>query len=112
MQEITQITSSPKQHMTLLLENNETVDFSIYFLPRQQNWFIDFSYKNITVNCMKVVLSPNILRQFKKIIPFGLKFSTDSSVEPFSLTDFSSGRIKMFILNAEDVQQTETEIYD
>ena len=82
MKEITSITSRSKQKMTLVLENNESVDFYLYYLPRQQSWFYNFTYKNLTVNCSRVVLAPNALRQFKRIIPFGFMFTADSYVEP------------------------------
>lgn len=111
MQQITQITNKPKQHLTLLLENNETVDFKLYYSPRQQSWFYDFNYKEITQKGSRVVLTPNALRQFKKIIPFGISFSANSLVEPFSITDFSSGRVTMYILNASEVTQVEAEIF-
>ena len=51
MQELTSITNNPKQQMTLVLDNNETVDFKLYYLPRQQSWFYDFTYNDLTVNC-------------------------------------------------------------
>lgn len=112
MQEITSITSSPKQKMTLILENNETVDFKLYYLGRQESWFYDFTYNDLTVNCSRITLSPNALRQFKHIIPFGISFNSDDSVEPFSIDDFASGRIKMYVLNSDEVKQVETEIFN
>lgn len=112
MQEITSITSSPKQKMTLILENNETVDFKLYYLGRQESWFYDFTYNNLTVNCSRVTLTPNALRQFKHIIPFGIGFSSDDFVEPFSIDDFVSGRVKMHVLNSDEVKQVETEIFN
>lgn len=112
MQEITSITSSPNQRMTLVLENNDTVDFRLYYSVRQQSWFYDFTYNNTTVNCSQVVLTPNSLRQFKRILPFGIRFSADSFVEPFSIDDFSTGRVKMFILNSNEVEEIESEIFN
>ena len=76
------------------------------------SWYYDISYNDITINCNKVVLTPNSLRQFRKILPFGLMFYTDGNVEPFKIDDFSSGRIKMGILNADEVKQAEEEIYN
>lgn len=112
MQQITSITSEPRQRMTLVLENNETVDFLLYYLPRQQGWFYDFTYNNLTCKGSKVTLSPNALRQFKRIIPFGIAFMTDDYVEPFSIDDFSSGRVSMYILNDDEVKQIESEVYN
>lgn len=112
MQQITSIKSAYNQRMQLLLENNETVNFNIYFSARQQCWYYDFEYKNIICNGSKIVLSPNSIRQFKNILPFGFMFISDSYVEPFSIDDFSSGRISFFLLNKEEVQQVEREIYN
>ena len=112
MQVITTLTNHPNQRHQLVLENRESADFRLYFLARQRAWYYDISYNDITINCNKVVLTPNSLRQFKHILPFGLAFYTDGVVEPFKIDDFSSGRIKMAILNADEVQQVEQEVYN
>lgn len=112
MQQITSITSSSKQKMTLVLENNETADFMLYYLPRQQSWFYNLTYKNLTVNCSRVVLTPNSLRQFKRIIPFGIAFTAEGDVEPFNINDFSSGRVSMYVLNSDEVQEIESEVFN
>ena len=112
MQVITTLTNHPNQRHQLVLENRESADFRLYFLARQMSWYYDISYNDITINCNKVVLTPNSLRQFRKILPFGLMFYTDGNVEPFKIDDFSSGRIKMGILNADEVKQAEEEIYN
>lgn len=112
MQEITTLTSSPNQLHTLILENNEKVEFRLYYLARQEAWFFDFTYNDLTVNCSKVVLTPNALRQFRKIIPFGIAFEAEGFVDPFQLTDFISGRVKMYILNADEVKDIEQEIFN
>lgn len=111
MQNITSITSSANQRMQLVLENNETVDFHIYYSARMQSWYYDFSYKNITCNGSKVVLSPNSIRQFRNILPFGFKTSSNSYVQPFKQDDFSSGRVVFSILNSDEVKQVEKEMY-
>lgn len=112
MQQIDTISSSPNQRMSLVLDNNETVDFCLYYRAMQQSWFYDFTYKERTVNCSKVVLTPNSLRQFRRILPFGIAFLSDSDAEPFQIDDFSSGRVKMYVLNSADVKQIEREIYN
>lgn len=112
MQEITSITNEPRQRMQLVLENNDTVDFRLYYSLRNQAWYFDFTYNDIIDNCLKVVLTPNALRHLKRIIPFGIAFATDGYVEPFQLDDFSSGRVKMYVLNQEEVQYVEQEIFN
>ena len=112
MKQITSITNSPKQRMTLVLEDNETVDFYIYYLPRQQSWFYDFTYNELTVKGSRVTLTPNSLRQYRRLIPFGIAFDTQGFVEPFSINDFSSGRVNMYVLNSDEVEQIEAEVYN
>lgn len=112
MQQITSITNHPKQRMILNIENNDKVDFMLYYLPRQQSWFYNFTYNNLTYNGARVTLTPNTLRQFKNIIPFGIAFLSNDNVEPFSIDDFSSGRVGMYILNKEDVKLVESVIFN
>lgn len=112
MQQIKSITSQPKQRMTLVLENNETCDFYLFYLPRQQSWFYNFSYGDLTVNGSRVVLTPNALRQFKNIIPFGIAFTSESLIEPFAIDDFESGRVNMYVLNNDEIKQVESEIFN
>lgn len=112
MQEITTLTTSPNQLHTLVLDNNDTADFRLYYAARMQEWFYDLSYQNFIINGAKVVLTPNSLRQFKNILPFGIAFYSDDDIEPFQITDFGYGRVKMGILNAEEVKQIEEEVFN
>lgn len=109
---ITTLTDYPNQRHQLVIEDGNSADFHLYFSGRQMSWYYDISYQNIIINCNKVVLTPNSLRQFKNQLPFGIAFYTDGFVEPFKLDDFSSGRIKMAILNSEEVKQVEEEVYN
>lgn len=111
MQEITTLTNSPNQLHRLVLENNETADFTLRFCPRVISWYYDIQYNSTTINGVKVVLTPNSLRQFRRVLPFGIAFYSDSQVEPFSIDDFANGRIKMGILTADEVKQIEQEVY-
>lgn len=114
MQIMTSFTSAPKQFYQLVLDNNETADFHIRYFPRMLSWYFDISYKDVTVNNVKIVLHPNILRQFRNKFPFGLMFYTEngSPVEPFQITDFETGRVRMGILNEEEISQVESDIYN
>lgn len=111
MKQITTLTNSPKQRHQLVLDDNETVNFLLYYSARQQAWYFDFTYKETSAKCLKAVLTPNALRCFRRTIPFGIAFDTNGYVEPFQLDDFSTGRVKMYVLNSEDVQTIEQEVY-
>lgn len=112
MQIITSLTAHPNQLHRLVLDNNETADFHLYYSARMESWFYDISYNDKEINGVKVVLTPNSLRQFRNIIPFGISFMADSYVEPFERECFITGRVQMGILNAEEVKQVEADIYN
>ena len=114
MKIITALTDSANQFHELVLENNEKVKFTLRYYPRVFSWFFDFEYNSLQVNNIKVVQHPNILRQFKNKIPFGLMIYTDnnSPVEPFQITDFKTGRVKIGILNEDEVKQVEDDIFN
>lgn len=112
MKQITTLTNAPKQIHSLVLENNETADFYLEYCGRMESWYFSISYNDTVQNCIKVVLTPNALRHLRRIIPFGIAFISDSQVEPFRLDDFSAGRVEMYVLNADEVEQIEQEIYN
>lgn len=111
MNSIDSITADYRQKFKFLVENGEQVEFRLYYYITQHSWFYDFTYKNYTCNCQRVTLSPNSLRHLKNIIPFGIAFISDDKVEPILIDDFSSGRVKMYVLNADEVQEVEDNIY-
>lgn len=112
MRIITEFTANPKQTCTLVLENQETVTFRLYFLPTQLSWYFDFTYNDVVNNGNKVVLGANILRSFKNIIPFGLAFQANDGVEPFEVDCFINGRINVYLLSSDDVEAMESNIYN
>ena len=111
MELIQGITSDYKQNFQFLTADGEKVNFTLYYYYTQQSWFFDFTYKNYTCYCQRVVLTPSALRHLKNIIPFGIGFVSDDKVEPIFLDDFESGRVKMLILNKEDIEKVELNIY-
>ena len=112
MKQITTLTAAPKQQHTLILENNDTVDFYLEYCGRMQSWYFNISYKNIEQKCIKVVLTPNALRHLRKIIPFGIAFISEGNVEPFQIDDFATGKVQMYVLNNDDVATIESEVYN
>lgn len=111
MKQITGLTADYRQNFQFLIDTGEKVDFHLYYYITQQSWFFDFTYKNYTCNCQRVVLTPNALRHLKNIIPFGIAFYSDDKVEPIFVDDFSTNRVQMLILNNDEVKEVELNIY-
>lgn len=112
MIKLTDLNDNAKQKFFLPLDLQEKVQFRLYFMPTQSAWFFDFNYKDREFNGNKLVLGANILRMYKNIIPFGLMVSADFHIEPFKLDDFSSGRVKLYVLEKEDVSFVEGKVFN
>lgn len=102
------ITKNYRQKQILTLPDGTTISFSIRFSPMQFSWFIEnLIYGRFQLNGIRICNSPNLLRQFKNQIPFGLAcFSVDTR-EPQLLEDFFSEHSTMYILTAAEVAQYE-----
>ena len=111
MKKIVNVTNNPKQHITLQNENGEDIELYLEYKPRVEGWFYSFKYNDIETKNLQVCIHPNILRQFKRLINFGLGFVSTNKAEPFSIDSFSTGKCEMYLLNKEDVLNIESEIY-
>lgn len=111
MKQINNLTNDPRQEFQVFTEDGATLYITLYYYITQKSWYYDFTYGNYTCQGSRVVLTPNSIRHLKNILPFGIAFLTDSKAEPYSLDDFSSGRIKMYILNQDEVREIESTIY-
>lgn len=112
MQAITSITAQPKQTFTIRLNNNESATINLYYYASQRSWYFDYQYKDYINNGNKVVLSMNLLRNVRKILPFGIGFVSTSNADPFSINSFVDGSCMMILLNKEDVQTIEDFVYN
>jgi hypothetical protein len=102
------ITDDTLQTMNLVLPDGTSFSMTIYFVPMQYGWFITnltYAIKNFEINGLRITNNPNMLYQFKNKIPFGLGCFSSSSREPTQQQDFSSGSSKLYLLNADEIQE-------
>lgn len=103
---IQQITSDPLQKQTLILPDGSQLQLTIYFVPMQFGWFItNLTYGDFQINGLRITNSPNMLNQFRNIIPFGLACYSVQNREPTQQEDFSSGTSQLFILSQAECAQ-------
>jgi hypothetical protein len=101
---ISGITDEPRQEHRLLLADGTFIDLSVGYSSQQYGWFIEnLIYGSFTLNGVRIVNSPNFLRQFKNQIPFGMACYVEQDQEPMLQQDFLSGRAKLYILPASEV---------
>lgn len=101
------------QEATLIAEDGSTIDFTLFFASRQNSWFFNISCaaQDFTANGVRLCNSPNLLRQWKNNITFGLAVVSEDAYDPNNIEDLLSNRIQLFLLNAADVQTVEQTIY-
>jgi len=106
---IQQITDSPFQTQTIILDDGSTFTLTICFVPLQTGWFItEIVYNTFILRGVRITNSVNMLNQFRNLIPFGLACVSTANREPSQQQDFSSGASKLFILtNAETEEYAE-----
>jgi len=109
MYQIQQITSDANQQQQLALPDGTLITLQLTYYDQQYGWFANISYgSSFVLNGFRIVTSPNILRQWKNLIPFGLCCVTQDDMEPTQLQDFSSGYATLYVLSSDDVQLYES----
>lgn len=97
-----------KQTAEFVLDDGGIVTFLMFYSPNQQGWFYSIQYGEFISNNRRLVVSPNMLRQFRNRIPFGLACTSVDGYEPVYQTDFQNQRINLYLLSQADVLQAET----
>ena len=111
MKQITAFTSDPNQQHILIGENGEEITINLLFVDSQIGWFVDFQYKDLIINSMRLVTCINILHSWRNIIPFGLAILTQDKGDPYFIDDFTTERVNVFLTNSDDRKALEEEFY-
>ena len=112
MREIVELSQEPNQKYTLITDEGEEVQIVLRYSDSQIGWFIDITVGDLIINGIRLCVSPNILRNYKNLINFGLGCTSTDGAEPYFLNDFSEKRIRVFLLNESDVQEIEETFYN
>lgn len=99
MIKLTNLTNYPYQSMTLAGNSGQKIKFTLKYQPSQQLWYYNVRYLSFSLNQSTLVVSPNLLYQFSKNIPFGIACSSTDGWDPYYLNDFALGRISIYLLS-------------
>ncbi len=108
---IDNLTDAADQTTTLILPDNTTATLRLRFRPRTGRWIADVAYApaNLNAKGLNVCAGPNILRPWRRTIPFGIAIVTPNFLtDPFDINDFLTGRATAYLLNAADVKAVES----
>lgn len=105
---INNITSDAKQIQSVILFNGKNLSLYMEYKPQQLGWFMSLSYLGTFIlNNIRITTSPNMLHQFKNLIPFGLACFVEGNQEPLLQDDFITQRAQLFILDTSEIQEFE-----
>ncbi len=108
---INNITAQPSQQMNLILPDNTIIkDFYLTYMDNNQGWFFGLTYGNFVINNMRLVVNPNILREFNRVIPFSLGCDTVDGYENLFINDFSNVRASLYLLDQDDIADVESRL--
>lgn len=119
MRAIVTLSADPDQLINVVLDDKSIATFEFIYRPGIQRWAFGVSHPTLvttqnptgTVNGSMLCTHPNLLRPWKNVIPFGLAITSSDGGDPFSLQDFVSGRVQVFVLNAADVAVIENQFF-
>lgn len=107
MTQIDNLTGFANQVTTLLLPDGTTAAMELAFHGATNRWVMNLTYGARAINGIGLCTLPNVLRQWRNLIPFGIGCATPNMTDPFTVNDFALGRVSMFLLTAADVQAVE-----
>lgn len=104
MFQVNQITNDPLQSQSLILPDGTTIEMTLYFIQQQSGWFFNsLVYGDFLISGMRICNSPNMMHQYRNLIPFGISCYSTNAREPSLIGDFASGASILYILTAEEV---------
>lgn len=109
--QITNLTNFADQVTQLQLTDGTIATMELIYQGAAERWIMNVSYGTFTANGIGVCTYPNMLRQWKEILPFGIAFVTADQTDPFDINDFSTGRVTVYLLNSTDISTIETEVF-
>lgn len=112
MDKITSLTADYKQKLSIPVEetgNDVILEFK--FSEAQGKWFFKITYEDVERGWYVLTNSPNIIRENKNTLPFGLLCYVNDGLEPLFLDDFDTGRVSLYLLTSEEVDYIEGNVY-
>lgn len=110
MQLLDNINDAADQLMTVPLPDGSSAQLEFFYRPGTQRWTLDISHPLLTMKGFNLSLGPNILRQWRNLIPFGIAITSNNGLDPMQATDFLDGTCKLYILSAAEVILIEEDI--
>jgi hypothetical protein len=100
---IDNLTGWANQITHVVLDDGTVVDFAFRYLAATSKWVVDVNHDTLTTKNLILATHSNVLRQWMHKIPFGLCCISSDGLDPMRQDDFKTGRITLWVLNADNV---------
>lgn len=113
MQLLDNLTDAADQFMIFPLLDGSLVQLEFFYRSGIERWSVDIIHPTIpggAIHGFTICQGPNILRQWRNLIPFGMCVISGDGLDPTQSTDFLNGVCQIFMLDAIEVAQVEEEI--
>lgn len=111
MRYLNKIEERALQKFNLTGNRGQNISMTLRYAATQESWFADFVYEEKEIKNIRVVKSPNILRGFRKVLPFGILCTSKNGQDPAFIDAFSSQDASLYLLTEDEVAQIESDIY-
>lgn len=105
------LTDQPKQTTTIVLADGSRATLALEYRPNQLCWVYGLTWGEIEILGCQLVASPNIVRQFRTRLPFGIAVITAGNIDPTDQEAFVNGSCSVYLLDADDVADVEAAIF-
>jgi hypothetical protein len=107
MRLLDKLTAQPFQEYTVATEAGDLITLTLRYMPSQQCWAFGIVWGLFSLQGAQLTIAPNILYNYANIVPFGFMVTSTDTIEPSYLDDFSTGRIKVYVLEQSDIDLLE-----
>jgi hypothetical protein len=108
MYQIPNISNDPNQSINFVLPDGvNTAKLTLRYLSNIRAWYMDLEYQDFSCNNRRICSSPNMLRQWKRTLPFGLGCYTLDGSDPYFIDDFQNGRCGLLVLTPDEIDNFE-----
>jgi hypothetical protein len=110
MNQLTILSNDADQLCFVPLSDGSIVQLEFVYRPGIQRWTVSINHPQLLLNGYMLCVSPNLLRQWRNLIPFGLAVTSIDGYDPVDVNDLTNGRISVYVLTPAEVQQVESQI--
>lgn len=110
MRQITTLNDEYKQKFKFPISGYSDVFISIEFKPNQFAWFMNLTWDDFVLNNERLGVHPNLLRQFRNILKFGICITHPAHLDPYDRTAWLNGW-SFYMLDEDDIEYVEDTFY-